>query len=204
MIERKNNPADECAQPDAAACVHEVVLSLLRSEKAGCFLDVPTGEGAFAAHAKELGCEVSCGDIVPDRFRVPGLTCDRVDRNQRWPYPSVTFDRVTSIEAIEHLESPWHMIREAASIQFHSLSFAHPRAERFFDRAGGDELLPEATLVALSIAEAIAPYAWEATSFARQGQGTRQRTRVVRASAVWRDSHRASEEIAARWSRRSR
>ncbi len=116
MIERTNNPADASAQPDAAAYVHDVVLSLLRSEKAGCLLDVPTGEGAFAAHAKELGCEVSCGDIVPDRFRAPGLTCDRVDLNQRWPYPSDTFDHVTSIEAIEHLESPWHMIREAARV----------------------------------------------------------------------------------------
>jgi SAM-dependent methyltransferase len=104
------------ASPDAASLVHDVVLSLLRAEKAGCLLDVPTGEGAFAAHAKELGYEVSCGDIVPERFRVPGLTCDRVDLNQRWPYPSDKFDYVTSIEAIEHLENPWHMIREAARV----------------------------------------------------------------------------------------
>jgi SAM-dependent methyltransferase len=104
------------ASPDAADLVHDVVLSFLRSGKPGCLLDVPTGEGAFAAHAKETGCEVSCGDIAPDRFRVPGLTCDRVDLNQRWPYPSDKFDYVTSIEAIEHLENPWHMIREAARV----------------------------------------------------------------------------------------
>jgi SAM-dependent methyltransferase len=116
MIERENNPADAHARPDTADLVHDVVLSLLRSEKAGCLLDVPAGEGAFAAHAKELGCEVYCGDIVPDRFRVPGLTCDRVDLNQRWPYPSDKFDYVTSIEAIEHLENPWHMIREVARV----------------------------------------------------------------------------------------
>ena len=116
MIEQKNIPTDMRARSDAAAFVHDVVLSRLQSEKAGCLLDVPTGEGAFAARAKELGCEVSCGDIVPDRFRVPGLTCDRVDLNQRWPYPSDKFDYVTSIEAIEHLENPWHMIREAARV----------------------------------------------------------------------------------------
>jgi SAM-dependent methyltransferase len=116
MIERKDHRVGMRASPDAAILVHDVVLSLLRSEKAGCLLDVPTGEGAFAAHAKELGCEVSCGDIVPDRFRVPGLTCDRVDLNQRWPYPSDKFDYVTSIEAIEHLENPWHMIWEAARV----------------------------------------------------------------------------------------
>ena len=73
MIERTNNPADARAQPDAAAYVHDVVLSLLRSEKAGCLLDVPAGEGAFAAHAKELGCEVSTrgrSQVLHDKARV--------------------------------------------------------------------------------------------------------------------------------------
>jgi SAM-dependent methyltransferase len=116
MIERMDHRVDMRACPDAASLVHDVVLSLLRSGKAGCLLDVPTGEGAFAVHAKELGFEVSCGDIAPERFKVPGLTCNRVDLNQRWPYPSDKFDFVTSIEAIEHLENPWHMIREAARV----------------------------------------------------------------------------------------
>lgn len=33
--------------------------------------------------------------------------------NQPWPFDSERFDYVVSIEAVEHLENPWHMMREA-------------------------------------------------------------------------------------------
>ena len=100
-------------RPDAPSLVHEKVLALLLNEKPGLLLDVPTGEGAFAAKARELGHEVICGDLDVSRFNVPSLQCDQVDLNARWPYSNAQFDYVVSIEAIEHLENPWHMAREA-------------------------------------------------------------------------------------------
>jgi len=101
------------ARPDAAALVHEKVLSLLVTEKPGLVLDIPAGEGTFAAKARELGYEVRCGDIDVSRFKVQGIKCDRVDLNKLWPYTGSMFDYVVSIEAIEHLENPWHVVREA-------------------------------------------------------------------------------------------
>jgi len=101
------------ARPDAAALVHEKVLSLLLTEKPGLILDIPAGQGAFAAKARESGYEVRCGDIDVSRFKVHGIKCDRVDLNKPWPFTNSMFDYVVSIEAIEHLENPWHVVREA-------------------------------------------------------------------------------------------
>ncbi len=100
-------------RPDAASQVHDKVLSLLLTEKPGLVLDVPAGEGALAASARESGYEVRCGDVDVSRFKVRGIECDQVDLNKPWPYTSSMFDYVVSIEAIEHLENPWHVVREA-------------------------------------------------------------------------------------------
>ena len=101
------------ARPDAATLVHDQVLALLVPDKPGLILDVPAGEGAFADRARAAGIEVQCGDLDVSRFKVKGIECRQVDLNKRWPYSSEIFDGVVSIEAVEHLENPWHFAREA-------------------------------------------------------------------------------------------
>jgi len=98
---------------DAAEGVHEAVLALLQSEPPGQLLDAPAGEGAFALHARERGYAVVCGDIAPARFRSSDMKCLKLDLNQPWDLESESFDCVVSIEAVEHLENPWHLVREA-------------------------------------------------------------------------------------------
>jgi SAM-dependent methyltransferase len=98
---------------DASEGVHEAVLALLQSEPPGRLLDAPAGEGAFALHARERGYTVVCGDIAPARFRASDMTCLKLDLNQPWDLESESFDCVVSIEAVEHLENPWHLVREA-------------------------------------------------------------------------------------------
>ena len=102
-----------CPAADAACGVHEAVLGLLRTDRVGRLLDAPAGEGAFAFRARDLGHEVSCADIAPARFRCAGLECRQMDLNRPWPFDSERFDHVVSIEAVEHLENPWHLMREA-------------------------------------------------------------------------------------------
>jgi SAM-dependent methyltransferase len=105
-----------CAVPDAAQGVHEVVLEILGQEKPGRLLDAPAGEGALAARVLERGHEVWCADIEPGRFRVKGLECRKMDMNQPWPFEAGGFDSVVSVEAVEHLENPWHLVREASRV----------------------------------------------------------------------------------------
>lgn len=98
---------------DAAEGVHAAVLALLKSDPPGQLLDAPAGKGAFALHARERGYTVVCGDIAPARFRARDMTCLKLDLNQPWDLESESFDYVVSIEAVEHLENPWHLVREA-------------------------------------------------------------------------------------------
>lgn len=101
------------AKPDAAINVHQKILSLLLTEKTGLVLDVPAGEGALADSIQKLGFGVRCGDIDVSRFKLNGIQCDKVDLNKNWPYSTSHFDYVVLVEAIEHLENPWHIVREA-------------------------------------------------------------------------------------------
>jgi SAM-dependent methyltransferase len=102
--------------PDTASFVHEKALALLEGEAPGALLDVPAGAGAFALRAGRLGYAVTCGDIDRSRFSAEGLKCEQVDLNQPWPYGNECFDVVACIEAIEHLENPWLLVREAKRV----------------------------------------------------------------------------------------
>lgn len=97
---------------DAMLALHDKVIELLSSEKRGKVLDVPANEGVLAQRIQKLGFDVWCGDIDPERFKVTTLRCDYTDLNQRWPYADGFFDIVICTEGIEHLENPWHVIRE--------------------------------------------------------------------------------------------
>lgn len=110
---RDNRLDDPRPAADAAEGVHEAVLALLKSDPPGQLLDAPAGEGAFALLARERGYTVVCGDIAPARFRASDMACLKLDLNQPWDLESESFDYVVSIEAVEHLENPWHLVREA-------------------------------------------------------------------------------------------
>jgi glycosyltransferase involved in cell wall biosynthesis/ubiquinone/menaquinone biosynthesis C-methylase UbiE len=103
-------------QPDAALGVHEVVLDLLKGEGPGRVLDAPAGEGALAQCLMAVGFQAVCGDIQPERFRAPGIGCERLDLDRILPYPDGSFDAVTCVEGIEHLENPHHTLREFARL----------------------------------------------------------------------------------------
>jgi SAM-dependent methyltransferase len=97
---------------DAMLALHDKVIELLSDEKRGKVLDVPANEGVLAQRVQRLGFDVCCGDIDPSRFKVPTLRCVYADLNKEWPYESGFFDVVICTEGIEHLENPWHVIRE--------------------------------------------------------------------------------------------
>ena len=107
--------AADTPSPDTAAFVHEKVLSLL-SRSPSTILDVPSGQGAFAGMAQKIGHNVVCGDIDTSRFRLPKTPCHVIDLNGVWPFDDESFDHVVAIEGIEHLENPWHFVREAKRV----------------------------------------------------------------------------------------
>lgn len=95
---------------------HDWVAKALSREPRGRLLDAPTGAGAFALRAKEMGFSVTCCDIDPSLFAVSGMEVEKADLNQPLPYRSETFDVVTCLEGLEHLENPFQALREFSRV----------------------------------------------------------------------------------------
>jgi ubiquinone/menaquinone biosynthesis C-methylase UbiE len=91
---------------------HDWMIDALSKERKGFLLDAPAGTGSLASRLKKMGHSVSCCDINPSLFLVQDIEIKRGDLNQSLPYPSGSFDFITCIEGLEHLENPFNAIRE--------------------------------------------------------------------------------------------
>ncbi len=92
---------------------HDKVVEILnRFGYNGKILDAPAGTGVLSRRLKEAGFDVVAADISPDLFCVEGIPCERADLNQNLPFSDGIFDYVLCSNGIEHLEDPFHFIRE--------------------------------------------------------------------------------------------
>lgn len=96
--------------------IHEKVIKLASLVPRGKALDVPTGTGVLGDRLRKIGFEVSCCDIDSTYFSAPDLTFEIGDLNQSLPYPTGSFDLITCVEGIEHLENPFNALREFSRI----------------------------------------------------------------------------------------
>ena len=91
---------------------HDWIVNALSKERRGFLLDAPAGTGALASRLKKMGFSVSCCDIDPSLFSVRDIEIKRGDLSQSLPYLSGSFDFITCLEGLEHLENPFNAIRE--------------------------------------------------------------------------------------------
>lgn len=91
---------------------HDWVLGALSKERKGTLLDIPAGTGALAVRLRDIGFSVSCCDINPHIFSVQDIGFKKGDLSQSLPYPSESFDFITCIEGLEHVENPFNAVRE--------------------------------------------------------------------------------------------
>jgi len=92
---------------------HDKVVEIF--ESFGCkgkLLDAPAGAGDISQKLREAGFTVVAADINPHLFSARGISCEKADLNQDLPFGSETFDFILSSNGIEHLEAPYHFIRE--------------------------------------------------------------------------------------------
>jgi len=91
---------------------HDWMIDALSRERKGFLLDAPAGTGSLPSRLKKMGFSVSCCDINPSLFLAQDIEIKRGDLSQSLPYPSGSFDFITCIEGLEHLENPFNAIRE--------------------------------------------------------------------------------------------
>jgi 2-polyprenyl-3-methyl-5-hydroxy-6-metoxy-1,4-benzoquinol methylase len=94
---------------------HSKVVSMLRGGS-GRLLDAGAGDGKLSRSLARLGYDVKACDILPTSAFKGGVPYKRADLNHEWPYEDGSFDTVVCVEVIEHVESPWHVLREARRV----------------------------------------------------------------------------------------
>lgn len=100
--------------PLAHQAIHDTVVGILDQQPRGALLDVPAGEGALAARLIAAGFEVHCCDLYPEIFCLQGVEIHRGDLNKELPFGDQSFDYITCLEGLEHIENPQQAIREFA------------------------------------------------------------------------------------------
>jgi 2-polyprenyl-3-methyl-5-hydroxy-6-metoxy-1,4-benzoquinol methylase len=92
---------------------HERALELFAGwPRTGRVLETAAGSGAFAKRLLELGFTVEACDLYPDQFRVAGIPVKFADMSERLPYEDASFEVLSCLEGVEHLEDQFAFIRE--------------------------------------------------------------------------------------------
>jgi ubiquinone/menaquinone biosynthesis C-methylase UbiE len=104
------------AAPLAHQAIHDTVVGILKKGRRGALLDVPAGEGALAAGLIAAGFEVSCCDLYPEIFRLEGVPIRPGDLSKKLPFEDRSFEFITCLEGLEHIENPQQAMREFARL----------------------------------------------------------------------------------------
>lgn len=100
--------------------VHELVGSVAARvfEAGSSILDLASGSGAMCLRLKDIGLHPTGSDLVEENFRLlQAIPFINANLNQDFPAELAdSFDGITAIEIIEHLENPRHFLRQCFSI----------------------------------------------------------------------------------------
>ncbi len=99
----------------ASKGTHEKVLELLGNIKGEKVLDCGAGKGSFTEQLVNRDGNVYACDIDPNRFRLK-IPFKKANFNNNIPFNNSFFDKIISIEVIEHLENPAIFIKELSRV----------------------------------------------------------------------------------------
>ena len=101
----------------AGPVTHKRVLELLvKREGRGRLLEAACGSGALARELAAEGFSVFAADLQATRFAAPQTPFVLCDLGEGLPFRTESFDWVTCVEGIEHLENPSAFLRECARV----------------------------------------------------------------------------------------
>jgi 2-polyprenyl-3-methyl-5-hydroxy-6-metoxy-1,4-benzoquinol methylase len=100
--------------------LHEFVVEKSRDylPKGALVLDVGAGSGALGARLSDTGLAVNAVDIVSENFRLENsIPFFQADLNGNFAdVIEKEFDGLFAVEIIEHLENPWHFLRQCSKL----------------------------------------------------------------------------------------
>ncbi len=103
-------------RPHAHPRTHDRVIGLMSELPRGRLLECAAGEGGMSLRLKSLGFDVVACDVDPQKFHAAGVRFCQADISRELPFASGSFDYVTCLESIEHLENQFHFLRECARV----------------------------------------------------------------------------------------
>jgi len=82
----------------------------------GRALELAAGQGGLSFRIREMGFSVIASDLLSSIFKVPDMDFTRMDLNESFPFKDRSFDYITCVEGVEHIESHFHFVRECCRI----------------------------------------------------------------------------------------
>jgi SAM-dependent methyltransferase len=108
------NDTHPISQVEIHTKVREIANSLLKGKVK--VIDAAAGNGYMTKWLMEHGAEVTPFDISCSDWKMTDIKCNYSDFNKRIEADDNTFDIGISIETIEHVENPFHFIRELSRV----------------------------------------------------------------------------------------
>jgi 2-polyprenyl-3-methyl-5-hydroxy-6-metoxy-1,4-benzoquinol methylase len=106
-------PAREQLPVYACHKTHERAAEMFAGwPRTGRVLEMAAGSGSFARRLAELGFSVEACDLYPEQFRVPEIRVTFADLSERLPFDDASFEYLSCLEGIEHLEDQFAFVRE--------------------------------------------------------------------------------------------
>jgi len=110
--ELPQDPQEELAFPQ----LHTEILKIFETLPRGVIFDGAGGNGILSRNLIKMGFKVFSTDIAVRDNLQKGLSLYQSNLNRDLAHKNARFDYCVCLETIEHLENPWHFIRELARV----------------------------------------------------------------------------------------
>jgi SAM-dependent methyltransferase len=102
--------------PKARGVIHQVIIEWFSAQPRGKLLDAPAGYGHLSLKLKELGFQVTGGEIEPEIFKANEVECIFTDLNRRIEARDNYFDYVCCVDGLEHMTDPYKAVEEFSRV----------------------------------------------------------------------------------------